>query len=340
MPNQTEHKIVIVGGGMAGAYAARKLLDKDIDAIKAQDILIIESLNRVGGRTYKLTQDCNRSPNHPVDVGGAWICPEQKSVWKLCEEQGIDIVAQQDRGMRAHVTTQGGLWKNLLSMLRVAEKKEEEERMCKLFSLPAADLIAYMAVGRKLDKLANEVIDDVKKPWLAKDAEMWDNLSVEQWLLREVSNTAARGILRGIVLAVFCLPTTEYSMLMFLACLKIESFHMFTVGAQSHRAKQGFGSLVPTLMDGLKEEGVTIELGTKVVSCTQKERNVQLEVESISSGKKKVVLASDVIITVPPTRYRNITFDPKLPQMDYCNEMNMGKCIKTVLAYKERVSYF
>jgi len=118
---------------------------------------------------------------------------------------------------------------------------------------------------------------------------------------------------------------------MFLACLKIESFHMFTVGAQSHRSKQGFGSLVPTLMDGLKEDGVTIELGSKVVSCTQKEDGkVHLEVET-KSGKKKVVSASDVIVTIPPTRYRDITFEPKLPQMDYCDEMNMGKCIKTVL---------
>ena len=57
MSNQTEYKIAIVGGGMTGATAARKLLDKDIN-IKGQDILIIEPLDRVGGRTYKLTQDC------------------------------------------------------------------------------------------------------------------------------------------------------------------------------------------------------------------------------------------------------------------------------------------
>ena len=71
-----------------------QFLDKDIN-IKGQDILIIEPLDRVGGRTYKLTQDCDRIPNHPVDVGGAWICPEQKSIWKLCEEQGMEIVAQE-----------------------------------------------------------------------------------------------------------------------------------------------------------------------------------------------------------------------------------------------------
>ena len=35
-----------------------------------------------------------------------------------------------------------------------------------LHPLPAADLIAYMSAGRKLDKLANNVIQDVKKPWL------------------------------------------------------------------------------------------------------------------------------------------------------------------------------
>ena len=223
-----QYKIVIVGAGMAGAMAARQLIDKQSDAITPKDILIVEALDRVGGRTLSLTQACEREPNHPVDVGGAWICPEQKCVWNLCEEQGHDIVAQQDRGMRAHVSTDGGLWENLLRLLRIQKTEGPEERMCGLYSLPVADLLAYLAAGKKLDKLAAEVIQDVDAPWDAKDAEMWDNLTVEDWLLRDVSNTAARGILRGIVLAVFCLPTTEYSMLMFLACLKAENFAMFT----------------------------------------------------------------------------------------------------------------
>ena len=50
-----------------------------------------------------------------------------------------------------------------------------------------------------------------------------------------------------------------------------------------------------------------------------------LEIET--KGKKKTVLASDVIVTVPPTRYCDITFEPKLPQMDYCNEMNIWESV-------------
>lgn len=210
---------------MSAACAARRLLEKQ--AVEPNDILIVEALDRIGGRTYKLTQECEREPNHPVDVGGAWICPEQKNVWALTEEQGLEIVAQQDRGMRVHLSTQGGLWDGIGRLLGTVDWKETE-RKCGLYSLPVADLVAYMAVGKKLDKLAKEVITDAKAPWTAKEAEKWDNLTVESWLVSEVSNVAARGILRGIVLAVFCLPTDQYSMLMFLAALKDENFQMFT----------------------------------------------------------------------------------------------------------------
>lgn len=221
----TQQKVIIIGAGMAGACAARRLLEKN--AVEPSDILLVEALDRIGGRLRGLTQGCDRDPNHPVDVGGAWICPEQKRVWDLAVEQGLEIVAQQDRGMRVHLATQGGVWDGLGRLFGMT-KWEEEERKCGLYSLPVADLWAYAAAGRKLDKLAKEVVTDAKAPWTAKDAEKWDKLTVEEWLTSEVGNIAARGILRGIVLAVFCLPTDRYSMLMFLAALKDESFHMFT----------------------------------------------------------------------------------------------------------------
>lgn len=80
---------------------------------------------------------------------------------------------------------------------------------------------------------------------------------------------------------------------------------------------------------------MNVKLNTKVLSCKQKSGDgVSLEIES-SSGKQKLS-ADAVIVTVPPTMYETIKFSPELPQMPYVNDMNMGKCIKTVLAYKER----
>lgn len=88
-------------------------------------------------------------------------------------------------------------------------------------------------------------------------------------------------------------------------------------------------------MDSLREKGVEVKLSTKVVSCNQVSDGVSVEIES-SSSVKEVVSAGDVIITVPPTMYHTIEFSPELPQIKYAQDMNMGKCIKTVLAYKER----
>lgn len=90
---------------------------------------------------------------------------------------------------------------------------------------------------------------------------------------------------------------------------------------------------MPTLISSLQEKGVNVKLDTKFLSCKQKSGDgVSLEIES-SSGKQKLS-ADAVIVTVPPTMYETIKFSPELPQMPYVKDMNMGKCIKTVLAYK------
>lgn len=57
---------------------------------------------------------------------------------------------------------------------------------------------------------------------------------------------------------------------------------------------------------------------------------------SLGLGDGKTLTAGDVIITIPPTEYHKVTFTPSLPQTAYLEEMSMGKCIKTVLAYKEQ----
>ena len=54
----------------------------------------------------------------------------------------------------------------------------------------------------------------------SKEADKWDNLTVEDWLVSEISNVAARGILRGIVVSIHyifievyfvCIISTTYT---------------------------------------------------------------------------------------------------------------------------------
>lgn len=328
-----EYDVIIVGAGMAGLMAAKKILEKK--ATTPEKIIFIEALDRIGGRILKLTQDCDRTPNNPVDVGACWICPEQSQVFTLVQELGLTIVKQEDRGLRVHLKSQGGVsgWiGRLFGYIKVAE----EERKCDLSKLPYADVLAYVNLGKRFEKMANDLIKDSEEPWLAPDAEKWDNMTCEEYLEKEVSNTAARGLMRSALLAIFCLPTTQYSMLWFLANLKAEgSFDMFTVGAQSHRVLEGNGSMIPMLGKELQDAGVEIKLQTRLVSCEQNDDSVTLAV-SDADGNDMSYKASQVIVTLPPTERNKVKFTPELPQAQYDKEMKMGKCIKTVLAYKER----
>ena len=180
--------------------------------------------------------------------------------------------------------------------------------------------------------MAAALIKDSEKPWEAADAEKWDRMTCEEYLTTEVDNVAARGLMRSALLAVFCLPTTEYSMLWFLTNLKAEgSFKMFTEGAQSHRVVEGNGSYVPLLVDKLRKAGVEFVQNTRVNAVVQSKEEVEISADSGVTYKAK-----RVIVTVPATQMKHIKFTPELPQASYQNALKMGKCIKTVLAYKER----
>ena len=108
---QENYDAIIIGAGIAGMMSARTMLAAK--ATTGERILVIEALDRLGGRLLRLTQDVDRTPNNPIDLGACWICPEQPEVWKLAEEFGLTIVKQEERGLRVHLSSQGGIAKSL-----------------------------------------------------------------------------------------------------------------------------------------------------------------------------------------------------------------------------------
>ena len=73
MPDSRAADVVVVGAGLAGLAAARRLTAEGIDCV------VLEARDRVGGRTL----------NHPigdgkvVEVGGQWVGPTQTRVLEL-----------------------------------------------------------------------------------------------------------------------------------------------------------------------------------------------------------------------------------------------------------------
>ena len=76
----------MVGAGVAGLVAARRLADRGID------VVVLEARDRVGGRLWS-----HRMPNGEiVELGGEWISTTQTAVMGLANELGLEPI---DTGM-------------------------------------------------------------------------------------------------------------------------------------------------------------------------------------------------------------------------------------------------
>jgi monoamine oxidase len=79
-------QVIVVGAGIAGLVAARRLADRGID------VLVLEARDRVGGRLWS-----HRMPNDEiVELGGEWISTTQTAVMGLAKELGLELI---DTGM-------------------------------------------------------------------------------------------------------------------------------------------------------------------------------------------------------------------------------------------------
>ncbi len=83
----SQHRqVIVVGAGMAGLVAARRLADRGLD------VMVVEARDRVGGRLWS-----HRLPNDEVvELGGEWISTAQKAVMGLAGELHLGLV---DTGM-------------------------------------------------------------------------------------------------------------------------------------------------------------------------------------------------------------------------------------------------
>jgi monoamine oxidase len=173
---ELDSDVVIIGAGISGLFAARKLKDAGLN------VIVLEASHRVGGRLYtKYLPD-----GTAFDLGGQWIGPEMHRITELVEELGLESFPQDNSG-RMDLSIQ---------------PLEEMDQLVR------AEWAWFTA---KISKLVEEV--DVESPDKTPNAAELDVVSVEEWKRQNLESEYLQHLFDQLIRTEYSIEPKDFSML-------------------------------------------------------------------------------------------------------------------------------
>ena len=304
-PKSLEADVIIVGAGLSGMIAARKVLDAGLKP------LILEAHERVGGRI--LTQDV--IPGIPVELGAQWIGDTHERMFRLAAELGVETYPQYDQGETSYELVGSG----------VLRENEFHARF-------AAALKELELVLRRLDVLAAEV--PVETPWLAPRAIEWDAITAGAWYDAQGLSPVARNLLEICTVGILAVPTAEVSFLHLLFTIQTcgvtsELFAESEGGAQTRRFVGGT-SEIPRRLAALLTDHVVLDVPVQLIEHTADSVTVHCRSGLVARGRR-------VVVAISPTLAGRIMYDPPLPGVrdQLTQRLPNGSAMKAFFVYDE-----
>ncbi|BBW99913.1 monoamine oxidase [Mycolicibacterium moriokaense] len=304
-PSTREADVIVVGAGLSGMIAARKLLEAGLTP------LVLEADERVGGRI--LTEEV--VPGIPVELGAQWIGDTHERMFRLAAELGVETYPQYDEGETSYELADSGV-------LRENEFHARFESELKELEL----------VLRRLDVLAEEV--PVEAPWSAPRALEWDAITAGAWYDAQGLSPVARTLLEICTVGILAVPTAEVSFLHLLFTINTcgvtsELFAESEGGAQTTRFVGGT-SEIPKRLAALISDRIVLNVPVQLIEHSADSVTVHCRGGLVARGRR-------VIVAISPTLAGRIMYDPPLPGIrdQLTQRLPNGSAMKAFFIYDE-----
>jgi monoamine oxidase len=300
--------VVVVGAGLAGLAAARRL------AALGHEVTVLEARERVGGRTEGLALD----DGTPLELGGQWLGEGHTRMYELVEELGLSTFRTWN--------DEGSLLLHLLGKRTMMKPGKDAVPRISPFAL--ADLAQGLL---RFGRLASRT--DLERPWLTPGAEVLDGQTWETWIRRNLRTRAGRAYFHLACEAVWAAEASDISLLhaLFYAHSNADLATLLSVdrGAQQDRVTGGSVRVAEAMAAAL---GGRVVLGCPVRQVSQDGGEVRV------TGRDGSEYRGDAaIVTLPPTLAGRLEYDPPLPSWrdQLTQRMPAGSVIKAFAVYAE-----
>jgi monoamine oxidase len=285
--------VVVIGGGIAGLAAARRLKGE------GASVVVLEARDRLGGRIH--TQPLERGG--AIDLGAQFIGDAQRRISALVDEVGLTRVKPHQDGDSLYRADAGG-----------GKPLRMDEGTLPLSVLSQLD--AYQATQR-LGRRA--VTDPAERTRL-------DAITASAFVADQTFTRATNAFLLGYLESESCIAGDEISALEMLDQLaSIGGFAGEQASAQWFLA-EGTGPLIQHLADGL---GASIALSAPVVGLERKSDRMVLETPQGSFAARQVVVA----VPPQLYGRMGLTSWFSAAQQKVLSEYRQGAVIKTLLVF-------
>ncbi|KAJ9502280.1 hypothetical protein H2202_002345 [Exophiala xenobiotica] len=302
-------EVVIVGAGLSGLKAAYDLQRAGVSCA------VVEARDRVGGKTWSVDP---LEQGKFLDVGAAWINDtNQSEVYALAKSLDLELVVQRAEGNIIQEDIGGGL--GLFEYGGTPKAMAEPNGVKSL-----------VYVRELFEKLCQQL--DIHDP--VGTGGQYDKMTLEEWCKSESKSETALASVKLWTRAMLGLEPSEMSALYFLNYCKSGGGLLlmrsdFKHGGQHLRFVRGTQSTSIELAKLLKPGSVI--LNSPVRRISQSPDGIY-----VSAGRGDF-RCQRVIVSVPTPLYKEITFDPPLPEAKAELGRNnvLGYTLKVMVMYSE-----